>query len=68
MQQHPASRPENQPVWRHVLLRALSPEARQRAEEGLLALVLSALAHWQQGGHRLAELGTVVSGDSGSGG
>ncbi|XP_067086644.1 FIGNL1-interacting regulator of recombination and mitosis isoform X2 [Osmerus mordax] len=59
VQRHPASCPENQPVWRHVLLRALSPEARQRAEEGLLALVLSALAGWQQGGHRLAELGTV---------
>ncbi|XP_046905888.1 uncharacterized protein C1orf112 homolog [Hypomesus transpacificus] len=59
VQQHPASRPENQPVWSHVLLRALSPEVRQRAEEGLLALVLSALAGWQQGGHRLSELGTV---------
>uniref|UniRef100_A0A3Q2Z6X7 Fignl1 interacting regulator of recombination and mitosis n=1 Tax=Hippocampus comes TaxID=109280 RepID=A0A3Q2Z6X7_HIPCM len=39
----PSSEAENLPIWRHVLLRALSTDARQRVEADVVALAQKAL-------------------------
>lgn len=51
---------ENLPVWRHVLLRALSQEARQRVETGIVGLSQKALTDWQNGGYKLGQMDKVV--------
>ncbi|XP_037104625.1 uncharacterized protein C1orf112 homolog [Syngnathus acus] len=52
----PPSEAENLPVWRHVLLRALSNDARQRVEADIIALAQKALSDWQNGGHKLGQV------------
>ncbi|XP_070816561.1 FIGNL1-interacting regulator of recombination and mitosis [Chaetodon trifascialis] len=55
----PPSDVENLPVWRHVLLRALSREARHRAETDIIGLTQKALSDWQSGGYKLGQVDTV---------
>ncbi|XP_051930711.1 uncharacterized protein C1orf112 homolog [Hippocampus zosterae] len=55
----PSSEVENLPLWRHVLLRALSTDARQRVEADVVALAQKALTEWQSGGYKLGQLGKV---------
>lgn len=56
----PSSEAENLPIWRHVLLRALSTEARQGVEADVVALAQNALTEWQSGGYKLGQVGKVV--------
>ena len=56
----PPSRVENLPVWQHVLLRALSPDACLRLRADVTALTQQALDHWREGGYRLGQVETVV--------
>uniref|UniRef100_A0A8P4JZ55 Fignl1 interacting regulator of recombination and mitosis n=1 Tax=Dicentrarchus labrax TaxID=13489 RepID=A0A8P4JZ55_DICLA len=55
----PPSDVENLPVWRHVLLRALSHDARHRVETDITGLVQKALTDWQTGGHKLGQVNKV---------
>uniref|UniRef100_A0A3Q3DM64 Fignl1 interacting regulator of recombination and mitosis n=1 Tax=Hippocampus comes TaxID=109280 RepID=A0A3Q3DM64_HIPCM len=55
----PSSEAENLPIWRHVLLRALSTDARQRVEADVVALAQKALTEWQSGGYKLGQMGKV---------
>ncbi|KAM7410030.1 hypothetical protein PAMA_001479 [Pampus argenteus] len=50
---------ENLPVWRHVLLRALSYEARHRVEMDIIALSQKVLTNWQNGGYKLGQVDKV---------
>ncbi|KAM7388316.1 hypothetical protein PAMP_024502 [Pampus punctatissimus] len=50
---------ENLPVWRHVLLRALSYDARHRVEMDIVALSQKALTDWQNGGYKLGQVDKV---------
>lgn len=56
---------ENLPVWRHVLLRALSNDARHRVETDIIALAQKALSDWQNGGFKLGQVDKVVRMHSG---
>lgn len=56
----PPSEVENLPVWRHVLLRALSHDAHQRVETDIIDLTQKALTDWQNGGHKLGQVDKVV--------
>lgn len=56
----PPSEVENLPVWRHVLLRALSQEARHRVETDIIGLSQKALTDWQNGGYKLGRVDKVV--------
>ena len=56
----PPSRVENLPVWQHVLLRALSPDACLRLRADVTALTQQALDHWREGGYRLGQVEKVV--------
>ncbi|XP_074524313.1 FIGNL1-interacting regulator of recombination and mitosis [Halichoeres trimaculatus] len=55
----PPSELENLPVWRHVLLRALSTEAGQRVETDVISLTQNALSDWQSGGCKLGQVNKV---------
>ncbi|XP_071343776.1 FIGNL1-interacting regulator of recombination and mitosis isoform X2 [Trachinotus anak] len=55
----PPSDVENLPVWRHVLLRALSQDARQRVETDIIAITQKALTDWQNGGYKLGQVDKV---------
>ncbi|KAE8294236.1 hypothetical protein D5F01_LYC07186 [Larimichthys crocea] len=55
----PPSEVENLPVWRHVLLRALSQEARHRVETDIIGLSQKALTDWQNGGYKLGRVDKV---------
>ncbi|XP_057697153.1 FIGNL1-interacting regulator of recombination and mitosis isoform X2 [Corythoichthys intestinalis] len=55
----PPSEAENLPIWRHVLLRSLSDDARQRVEADVIALAQKALSDWQSGGYKLGQVGKV---------
>ncbi|KAG8003640.1 hypothetical protein GBF38_018852 [Nibea albiflora] len=55
----PPSEGENLPVWRHVLLRALSQEARHRVETDITGLSQKALTDWQNGGYKLGQVDKV---------
>ncbi|XP_042272686.1 uncharacterized protein C1orf112 homolog [Thunnus maccoyii] len=50
---------ENLPVWRHVLLRALSHDARHRVETDIIALTQKVLTDWQNGGYKLGQVDKV---------
>ncbi|XP_035509551.1 uncharacterized protein C1orf112 homolog [Morone saxatilis] len=56
----PPSDVENLPVWRHVLLRALSHDARHRVETDITGLAQKALTDWQTGGHKLGQVNKVA--------
>lgn len=60
----PPSDVENLPLWRHVLLRALSHDARHRVEADIIGLTQKALTDWQNGGHKLGQVDKVVSTNS----
>ncbi|XP_039666561.1 uncharacterized protein C1orf112 homolog [Perca fluviatilis] len=55
----PPSEVENLPVWRHVLLRALSHDARHRVETDIISLTQKALTTWQNGGYKLGQVDKV---------
>ncbi|XP_034561014.1 uncharacterized protein C1orf112 homolog [Notolabrus celidotus] len=55
----PPSDLENLPVWRHVLLRALSSDARHRVETDIVGLTQKALSDWQSGGCKLGQVNKV---------
>ncbi len=57
----PPSEVENLSVWRHVLLRALSHDARHRVETDIIGLTQKALTDWQNEGHKLGQVDKVVS-------
>ncbi|KAI4828999.1 hypothetical protein KUCAC02_023063 [Chaenocephalus aceratus] len=52
----PPSEVENLSVWRHVLLRALSQDARHRVETHIVSLAQKALTDWQNGGFKLGQV------------
>ncbi|XP_077439837.1 FIGNL1-interacting regulator of recombination and mitosis isoform X1 [Vanacampus margaritifer] len=55
----PPSEPDNLPIWRHILLRALSDDARQRVAEDIIALAQKVVTDWQSGGYKLGQVGKV---------
>lgn len=55
----PPSDVENLAVWRHVLLRALSHDARHGVETEIISLTQKALTDWQNGGYKLGQVGKV---------
>lgn len=55
----PPSEEENLPVWRHILLRALSQEVRQRVETDIIGIAQKALSDWQSGGYKLGQVDRV---------
>ncbi|XP_056459753.1 uncharacterized protein C1orf112 homolog [Gadus chalcogrammus] len=59
VERFPPSQVENLPVWHHVLLRALSPDASLRLREDVTALTQQALDHWRDGGYRLGQVEKV---------
>lgn len=61
----PPAQVENLPVWRHVLLRALSQDVRLRVELDVVNLAQSVLKDWENGGYRLGHVDKVVSATSG---
>lgn len=56
----PPAQVENLPVWRHVLLRALSQEVRLHVELDVVNLAQSVLKDWENGGYRLGQVDKVV--------
>ncbi|XP_048833347.1 uncharacterized protein C1orf112 homolog isoform X2 [Brienomyrus brachyistius] len=50
---------ENQPVWQHVLLRALSEDARKRVRRDVETLASDVVGGWLEKGCRLGELEQV---------
>ncbi|KAG7252731.1 hypothetical protein CRUP_031337 [Coryphaenoides rupestris] len=60
VERFPPSRAENLPVWRHGLLRALSPDACHRLRADITALTQQALDGWRDGGYRLGQVDRVV--------
>ncbi|KAG7283653.1 hypothetical protein CRUP_020426 [Coryphaenoides rupestris] len=59
VERFPPSRAENLPVWRHGLLRALSPDACHRLRADITALTQQALDGWRDGGYRLGQVDRV---------
>ncbi|XP_038571961.1 uncharacterized protein C1orf112 homolog [Micropterus salmoides] len=55
----PPSEMENLPLWQHVLLRALSHDARHRVETDIIGLTQKALTDWQNGGYKLGQVNKV---------
>ncbi|XP_060889151.1 FIGNL1-interacting regulator of recombination and mitosis [Labrus mixtus] len=55
----PPSEVENLSVWRHVLVRALSCDARHRVETDIIGLAQKALTDWQNGGYKLGQVDKV---------
>uniref|UniRef100_A0A3Q3XPU3 Uncharacterized protein n=1 Tax=Mola mola TaxID=94237 RepID=A0A3Q3XPU3_MOLML len=55
----PPSHAENLPVWQHVLLRALSQDARHRVGTDIIGLTQKVLTDWQNGGHKLGQVDRV---------
>lgn len=60
VERFPPSEVGNLPVWRHVLLRALSQEARRRVEADITDLTEKALSDWRSGGYKLGQVEKVV--------
>ncbi len=60
----PPSEVENLPVWRHVLLRALSQEACHHVETDIIGHAQKTLTSWQGGGYRLGQVDQVVRTDN----
>ncbi|XP_056133591.1 uncharacterized protein C1orf112 homolog isoform X1 [Lampris incognitus] len=59
VERFPPSEMENMPVWHHVLLRALSPDACARVATDVISLTQKALADWQSGGYKLGHVDKV---------
>ncbi|XP_044054735.1 uncharacterized protein C1orf112 homolog isoform X2 [Siniperca chuatsi] len=55
----PPSEVKNLPLWRHILLRALSHDARHRVETDIIGLTQKALTDWQNGGYKLGQVDEV---------
>ncbi|XP_029988674.1 FIGNL1-interacting regulator of recombination and mitosis [Sphaeramia orbicularis] len=55
----PPSEVDNLAVWKHVLLRALSHDARHRVETSVFALSQKAVTDWQNGGYKLGQVDKV---------
>ncbi|XP_055364262.1 uncharacterized protein C1orf112 homolog isoform X2 [Betta splendens] len=53
---YPPSEVENLLVWRHVVLRALSPDARRHVETEILGLTHKVVTEWQNDGHKLGQV------------
>ncbi|CAB1323789.1 unnamed protein product [Coregonus sp. 'balchen'] len=56
----PNHQAENLPVWCHILLRALSHDARQRVEADVITLTNTTVTDWQQAGYKLGQLDQVA--------
>lgn len=56
----PPSEMDNLQVWQHVLLRALSQDARHRVEKDIISITEKTLTDWQNGGHKLGEVKKLV--------
>lgn len=54
---------ENLPVWQHVLLRALSQDARHHVETDIVGLTQKTVTDWQNGGYKLGQVDRVVRTD-----
>ncbi|XP_072555873.1 FIGNL1-interacting regulator of recombination and mitosis [Paramormyrops kingsleyae] len=59
IEKFPPGLAENQPVWRHVLLRALSDDGRKRVQRDVAALASDVVGGWLEKGCRLGELEQV---------
>uniref|UniRef100_UPI003AAD2BB8 FIGNL1-interacting regulator of recombination and mitosis n=1 Tax=Centroberyx gerrardi TaxID=166262 RepID=UPI003AAD2BB8 len=59
VERFPPSQVENLPVWRHVLLKALSHDTRHRIETDIIGLTQKALTDWQNGGYKLGQVDKV---------
>ncbi|XP_037324902.2 FIGNL1-interacting regulator of recombination and mitosis isoform X2 [Pungitius pungitius] len=59
VERFPPAEVGNLPVWRHVLLRALSQEARRRVEADVTDLTQKALSDWRNGGYKLGQVEKV---------
>ncbi|KAJ7986664.1 hypothetical protein DPEC_G00342230 [Dallia pectoralis] len=59
VERFPPAQWENLGVWRHILVRALSQDARQRVEADIIALTDSTVRDWQQAGYKLGQLDKV---------
>lgn len=57
---YPPSEVENLSVWRHVLLRALSPDAHHRVGADIIGLTQKAVTEWQNNGYKLGQVNKVV--------
>lgn len=57
----PPSEAENLRVWQHVLLRALSQDARRRVEKDVVSVCERVLSDWQDDGHKLRGVEKLVS-------
>lgn len=57
---YPPSEVENLSVWRHVVLRALSPDARHRVETEIIGVTQKAVDEWQNDGHKLGQVEKLV--------
>uniref|UniRef100_A0A3Q1FSJ5 FIGNL1 interacting regulator of recombination and mitosis n=1 Tax=Acanthochromis polyacanthus TaxID=80966 RepID=A0A3Q1FSJ5_9TELE len=57
--QFPPSELENLRVWHHILLRALSQDARHRVQTEILDLTQKVLTDWQNGGYKLGQVDKV---------
>ncbi|XP_061594134.1 FIGNL1-interacting regulator of recombination and mitosis [Cololabis saira] len=55
----PPSEVENLGVWNHVLLKALSQDARQRVETNITDLTQKVVTEWQKGGYKLGQVDKV---------
>lgn len=60
----PPSEVDNLRVWQHVLLRALSLDARHRVEKDVVSMSDKALSDWQGDGHKLGGVKKLVSATS----
>lgn len=60
----PPSEVDNLQVWQHVLLRALSQDARRRVEKDVVSMSDKALSDWQGDGHKLGGVKKLVSATS----
>uniref|UniRef100_A0A674BAW6 Fignl1 interacting regulator of recombination and mitosis n=1 Tax=Salmo trutta TaxID=8032 RepID=A0A674BAW6_SALTR len=56
VERFPPSQDDNLPVWCHILLRALSHDARQRVEADIITLTNTTVTNWQKAGCKLGQL------------
>uniref|UniRef100_A0A8C7PZU4 Fignl1 interacting regulator of recombination and mitosis n=1 Tax=Oncorhynchus mykiss TaxID=8022 RepID=A0A8C7PZU4_ONCMY len=56
VERFPPSQDDNLPVWCHILLRALSHDARQRVEADIITLTDTTVTNWQKAGCKLGQL------------
>lgn len=56
----PPSEEDNLPVWRHILLKALSQEVRQCVETEIIGIAQRLTLNWQTKGHKLGHVAKLV--------